>query len=112
MGKSQGGAQLNIDREILSQTENVFILEFAEDQRVVKLQHPEDVNPDSLRLSMMSTDYLRLQRAGMKVSKPAELTAGCEVVVRESEAWHDDFLGALLGLIIIAATVQLRFITL
>ena len=41
----RGGAQLNIDREILSQTGNVFILEFAEDQRVVKLQHPEDVNP-------------------------------------------------------------------
>ena len=81
----RGGAQLNIDREILSQTGNVFILEFAEDQRVVKLQHPEDVNPGQLALVDDEYGLLAIATGRDEGIVPAELVVGCEVVVREAK---------------------------
>lgn len=80
----QGAAQLNIDRDTLSGFGEVIILEFGGDQRVVRLQHPADVNPGQLALVDDEYGLLAIATGQQEGIVPSELSVGAEVIVREA----------------------------
>jgi hypothetical protein len=80
----QGAAQLNIDRETLSGLGEVIILEFGGDQRVVRLQHPADVNPGQLALVDDEYGLLAIATGQQEGMVPSELLVGAEVTLREA----------------------------
>jgi len=79
-----GAAQLNIDRETLSELGDVIILEFGDDRRVVRLQHPDDVNPGQLALVDDEYGLLAIATGQQEGVVPDELAVGAEVTIREA----------------------------
>ena len=80
----QGSAQLNIDRETLSGLGDVIILEFGDDRRVVRLQHPQDVNPGQLALVDDEYGLLAIATGQQEGIVPNGLSVGAEVTLREA----------------------------
>ena len=80
----QGAAQLNIDRETVSGIGDVIILEFGDDRRVVRLQHPDDVNPGQLALVDDEYGLLAIATGQQEGLVPDGLVVGAEVTLREA----------------------------
>ena len=80
----QGAAQLNIDRDTLSGLGDVIILEFGDDRRVVRVQHPDEVNPGQLALVDDEYGLLAIATGQQEGVVPDELAVGAEVMLREA----------------------------
>ena len=80
----QGAAQLNIDRDTLSGLGDVIILEFGDERRVVRLQHPDEVNPGQLALVDDEYGLLAIATGQQEGVVPDELAVGAEVMLREA----------------------------
>ncbi|MCS5687442.1 MAG: SAM-dependent chlorinase/fluorinase [Actinomycetota bacterium] len=80
----RGAAQLNIDRDTLSEMGDVLILEFGEEQRVVRLQAPTEVNPGQLALVDDEYGLLAVATGRDEGLMPQGLEIGTEVTVREA----------------------------
>jgi S-adenosylmethionine hydrolase len=80
----RGAAQLNIDRDTISDKGDVFILEFGEEKRVVRLQRPVDVNPGQLALVDDEYGLLSVATGRDEGLVPAGLDVGAEVTIREA----------------------------
>ena len=80
----QGAAHLNIARDTLSSFGDVIILEFGDDRRVVRIQHPDEVNTRQLPLVDDEYGLLAIARGEQEGVVPDELAVGAEVMLREA----------------------------
>ena len=80
----RGAAQLNIDRDTLSGMGEVFIIEFGEERRVVRLQLPTDVSSGQLALVDDEYGLLAISTGRDEGSATKGLEVGVEVTVREA----------------------------
>ena len=80
----RGAAQLNIDRDTLSGMGEVFIIEFGEARRVVRLQLPTDVSSGQLALVDDEYGLLAISTGRDEGSATKGLEVGVEVTVREA----------------------------
>jgi S-adenosylmethionine hydrolase len=85
IGKGRrGAAQLNFDRDTISGMGDVFVLEFGEEKRVVRLQRSIDVNPGQLALVDDEYGLLSVATGRDEGVVPAGLDIGAEVTIREA----------------------------
>ena len=80
----RGAAQLNIDRDTLSGMGEVFIIEFGEERRVVRLQLPTNVSSGQLALVDDEYGLLAISTGRDEGSATKGLEVGVEVTVREA----------------------------
>ena len=78
-----GAAQLNVDREIIEGLGETVLLGFGDEQRVVRVQHPEDVNPGQLAIVDDEYGLLAIATGLNEGVIPMELDAGSEVTLKE-----------------------------
>ena len=80
----QGAVQLNVDRETISGLGEVLLLGFGDEQRVVRVQHPNDVSPGQLALVDDEYGLLAVSTGLNEAPIPAELQVGSEVTLKEA----------------------------
>tara|TARA_B100001121_G_scaffold244661_1_gene219419 strand:+ start:993 stop:1550 length:558 start_codon:yes stop_codon:yes gene_type:complete len=79
----QGAAQLNIDRDALVGLGETLLLGFGDEQRVVRIQRPEEVNPGHLAIVDDEYGLLAIATGSNEGIIPAALEAGSEITLKE-----------------------------